>query len=60
MSKRFQTTFIVKELFTVAEITKEAVVYASVKELVNTDADEVHHGSLNQSKQSFDRFCTYC
>lgn len=39
-----------------AEVTKEAVVYASIKELVNTDTDEVHHGSwsLNQSKQRFD------
>ena len=45
MSKRFQTTFMVKELFIVAEITKDAVVYTSIKELVNTDTDEVHHGS---------------
>ena len=37
-----------------AEVTKEAVVYASIKELVNTDTDEVHHRSLNQSKQRFD------
>ena len=37
-----------------AEVIKEAVVYASIEELVNTDTDEVHHGSfsLNQSKQS--------
>ena len=55
MSKRFHTTFMVKELFIVAEVTKEAVVYANIKELVNTDTDEVHHGSwsLNQSKQRF-------
>ena len=45
MSKRFHTTFMVKELFIVAEVTKEAVVYASITELVNTDTDEVHHGS---------------
>ena len=45
MSKRFHTTFIVKELFIVAEVTKESVVYASIEELVNTDTDEVHHGS---------------
>ena len=40
-----------------AEVTKEAVVYASIEELVNTDTDEVHHGSLslNQSKQRFHR-----
>ena len=44
-SKRFHTTFIVKELFVVAGITKEAVVYASIEELVNTDTNEVHHGS---------------
>ena len=56
MSKRFHTTFMVKELFIVADVTKEAVVYASIKEIVNTDTDEVHHGSwsLNQSKQMFD------
>ena len=45
MSKQFHTTFMVKELFIVAEVTKEAMVYASIKELVNTDNDEVHHGS---------------
>ena len=45
MSKQFQTTFMVKELFIVAEVTNEAVVYASTEELVNTDTDEVHHGS---------------
>ena len=45
MSKRFHTTFIMKELFIMAEVTKEAVVYASIKELVNTDTDKVHHGS---------------
>ena len=28
-----------------AEVTKEAVVYASIEELVNTDTNEVHHGS---------------
>ena len=46
----------VKKLFIVAKVTKEAVVYASVKELVNTDTDDVHQGSwsLNQSKQRFD------
>ena len=27
-----------------AEVAKEAAVYASIKELVNTDADKVHHG----------------
>ena len=39
-----------------AEVTKEAVVNASIKELVNTDTDEMHRGScsLNQSKQRFD------
>ena len=39
-----------------AEVAKEAVVYASIEELANTDTDEVHHGSLslNQSKQWFD------
>ena len=39
-----------------AEVTKEAVEYASIKELVKTDTDEVHHRScsLNQSMQRFD------
>ena len=45
MSKRFHTTFMVKELFIVAAVTKEAVVYASIKAFVNIDTDEVHHGS---------------
>ena len=45
MSKRFHTTFMVKELFIVAEVTKEVMVYESIKELVNTDTDEVHHRS---------------
>ena len=45
MIKRFHTTFILKYLFIVAEVTKEAMVYASIEELVNTDTDEVHHGS---------------
>ena len=45
MSKQFHTTFMVKELFIVAEVTKEAMVYASIKEIVNTDTDEMHHGS---------------
>lgn len=44
-SKRLHTTFIVKWLFIVAEIPKEAMLYASIEELVNTDTDEVHHGS---------------
>ena len=44
-SKRFHTPFTVKEMFIVAEVTKEAVVYASIKELVNSDADQVQHGS---------------
>ena len=34
MSKRFHATFMVKELFIVAEVTKEAVVYASIEELL--------------------------
>ena len=34
MSKRFHTTFMVKELFVVAEVTKEAVVYAILKSLL--------------------------
>ena len=45
MSKRFHKTFMVKELFIVAEVTKEAVLYASIEELVHADTDEVHHGS---------------
>ena len=45
MSEWFHLPFIVKYLFIVAEVTKEAMVYASIKELVNTDIDEVHHGS---------------
>ena len=43
-------------LFIVAEVTKEALVYASIEGLVNTDTDEVLHGSgsLKQSKKGFD------
>ena len=43
MSKQFHTTFIAKYLFIVAEVTKEAMVYASIEELVNTDTDKVDH-----------------
>ena len=46
MSKRVHITFTIGEIVViVAEVTKKAVVYASIKKLVNTDADEVHHGS---------------
>ena len=39
-----------------AEVPKEALVYASIEEFVNTDIDEVLHGlgSLKQSKKRFD------
>ena len=40
-----------------AEVTnKEALVYKSIEKLVNTDIDEVLHGSgsFKQSKQRFD------
>ena len=42
--KALQTKIIVKQLFIVAEIPKEAL-YASIEELVNTDSDDVRHGS---------------